>query len=246
MLKFFRLWLLRPFENFLTQWIRVSTEPTKFVQERIRLGDTTNFVRAGGFFLSAISSAFLAEVATLYPLGIGNLTEPYYWLFILLTSIPFVLICFLLVRLVAPLSFKDVLHLSCCPVGAGVFTGAIFALIASTVVALLVAVGYISDIKYDFSEWVTGEGQMVPSMKRTLHEVPPRGRPHIHNPLNRGSGRVQRPQAPDRLHLICATRCVGALLFWLPASLWQRLRIGSGLSSVWWLRWSPWGRTIDH
>ena len=33
-------------------------------------------------------------------------------IFIVLTSIPFVLICFLLVRLVAALSLKDVLHLS--------------------------------------------------------------------------------------------------------------------------------------
>jgi hypothetical protein len=111
MLKFF--WLtLRPVERFLTQCISVSTEPTVFVRECIRLGDTTNFLRAAGFFVSAISTAFLAEVATLYLLGIGNLAEPYYWLFILLTSIPFVLVCFLLVRLVAPLSFEDVLHLS--------------------------------------------------------------------------------------------------------------------------------------
>lgn len=110
--RFFRLTLLRPIERFLAQWISISTEPSAFVRERIRLGDTTNFLRAAGFFLSAISTAFLAEVATLYLLGIGNLTEPYYWLVILLTSIPFVLFSFLLVRLVAPLSFKDVLHRS--------------------------------------------------------------------------------------------------------------------------------------
>jgi hypothetical protein len=95
-----------------------------FVRERIRRGDTTNFLRAASFFLSAISTAFLAEVATLYLLGIGNMAEPYYWLFILLTSIPFVLFSFLLVRFVSPLSFKDVLHLSFYPIGAGVFTGA--------------------------------------------------------------------------------------------------------------------------
>ena len=74
-------------------------------------------------------------MATVYLLGIGNLAEPYYWLFILLTSIPFVLVCFLRVRLVAPLSFKDVLHLSFYPIGAGVFVGAAFALVASGVVA---------------------------------------------------------------------------------------------------------------
>ena len=76
-------------------------------------------------------------MATLYLLGIGNLTEPYFWLFILLTSMPFVIVCFLLVRLVAPLSFKDVLDLLFHPIGAGVFTGAAFALVSSAVVALL-------------------------------------------------------------------------------------------------------------
>lgn len=43
---------------------------------------------------------------------------------ILLTSIPFVLICFLFVRFVVPLSFKDVLHLSLYSIGAGIFAGA--------------------------------------------------------------------------------------------------------------------------
>jgi hypothetical protein len=89
--KFLRLTFLRPVERFLAQVISISTEPTAFVRERIHLGDTTNFFRAAGFFVSAISSAFLAEVATLYLLDIGNLMEPYFWLFILLTSIPFVL-----------------------------------------------------------------------------------------------------------------------------------------------------------
>jgi hypothetical protein len=102
--------MLRPFERFLAQWIAVSTEPSAFVRERIRLGDTTNFLRAAGFFLTAISTAFLAEVATLYLLRIGGLSEPYYWLFVLLTSIPFVLFTFLLVRLVAPLSLRDVAY----------------------------------------------------------------------------------------------------------------------------------------
>ena len=164
MVKFLRLTLLRPIERFLAQWISVSTEPSAFVRERIRLGDTTNFLRAAGFFVSAISSAFLAEVATLYLLGIGSLTEPYYWLFILLTSIPFVLFSFLLVRLVAPLSFKDVLHLSFYPIGAGVFTGAAFALVASAVVGLLVAVGYIPEIKYDFTQW----GELEAGLTRCL------------------------------------------------------------------------------
>ena len=37
--------------------------------------------------------------------------------------------------------------------GAGVFTGAASALVASAVVGLLVAVGYIPEIKFDFSQW---------------------------------------------------------------------------------------------
>ena len=153
----FRL-MMRPTARFLTQWLIVSTRPSAFVRESIRLGDTTNFLKASGFFVTAISTAFLAEIATLYLLGIGNLTEPYYWLFILLTSIPFVLICFLLVRFVSPLSLKDVLHLSLYPIGAGVFTGAAFALVTSAVVALLVVVGIIPDIKVAFSRWAAAEG----------------------------------------------------------------------------------------
>jgi len=153
-IKFLRLTFLPPVERFLAQWLSVTTEPSTFVRERVRLGDTTNFLRAAGFFFSAISTAFLAEVATLYVLGIGNLFEPYYWLVILLTSIPFVLFSFLLLRLAAPLSFKDVLHLSLYPIGAGVFAGAAFALVASVVVALLVAVGFIPEIKYDYTQWV--------------------------------------------------------------------------------------------
>jgi hypothetical protein len=141
--------LLRPIERFLAQCIAISTEPSAFVRERVHLGDTTNFLRAANFCFSAVCTAFLAEIATLYLLGIGSLTEPYYWLFILLTSIPFVLFSFLLVRLVATLSFKDVLHLSLYPIGAGVFTGAALALMASAVVAALVAVGYLPEIIYD-------------------------------------------------------------------------------------------------
>jgi hypothetical protein len=45
MIKFLRLTFLRPFERFLAQWISVSTEPSAFVRERIRLGDTTNFLK---------------------------------------------------------------------------------------------------------------------------------------------------------------------------------------------------------
>ena len=110
LLRFFVI-SLRPIQRFLAQWVSVSTEPSAFVRERIRLGDTTNLLRGAKFFLFRDFQCVLAEVATLYLLGIGNLTEPHYRLFILLTSIPFVLISFLLVKLVAPLSFKDVLHL---------------------------------------------------------------------------------------------------------------------------------------
>jgi hypothetical protein len=110
-------------------------------------------------------------VATLYLLGIGNLTEPYFWLFILLTSMPFVFVCFLLVTLVAPLSFKDVLHLSFHPIGAGVFAGAAFALVASAVVALLVAFGSIPPIKYDLAQWQLGsEEQGVAVLRRVLYD----------------------------------------------------------------------------
>jgi hypothetical protein len=167
--QFLRLTFLRPVERFLAQVISVSTEPTAFVRERIHLGDTTNFFRAAGFFVSAISTAFLAEVATLYLLGIGNLAEPYYWLFILLTSIPFVLLSFLAVRFVAPLSFKDVLHLSFHPIGSGVFVGAAFALVASAVVRSLVDVGYIPDIRFDFSQWGE-EQQNIAVLKRVLSD----------------------------------------------------------------------------
>jgi len=94
--------LLRPTERYLAQCISISTEPSAFVGERVHLGDTTNFLRAANFCFSAVCTAFLAEVVTLYLLGIGNLTEPYYWLFILVASIPFVLFSFLLVRACCP------------------------------------------------------------------------------------------------------------------------------------------------
>jgi hypothetical protein len=70
-----------------------------------------------------------------------------------------VLFTFLFLNFVASLSFKDVLHLSFYPIGAGVFAGAAFALVTSVVVALLVAVGFIPDIKYDFTQW--GEKEQV-------------------------------------------------------------------------------------
>jgi len=101
MIKFFRL-MLRPIERFLAQCISISTEPRTFVQERVHLGDSTNFLRATGFFFSAISTAFLAEIATLQLLGIEDVGEPFYWAFILLTTIPFVLFSFLLVRACCP------------------------------------------------------------------------------------------------------------------------------------------------
>jgi hypothetical protein len=109
------LTLLRPIERFLAQWISVSTAPRAFVRERIRLNDTTNFIRAVKFFAYAISTAFLAEVATLHLLGIGNLTEPYYWVLILLILIPFVLATFVLIRPLVQLKLRDVLHLPLAP-----------------------------------------------------------------------------------------------------------------------------------
>ena len=157
--QFLRLTFLRPIERFLGQVISISTDPTAFVRERIHLGDTTYFLRAVGFFVSAISTAFLAEVATLYLSGIGDLTEPYYWTFILLDLDPFRSRLLLAPSdLLHRLSFKDVLHLSFYPIGAGVFVGAVFALVASAVVRSLVDVGYIPDINHDFSQWGLGEG----------------------------------------------------------------------------------------
>ena len=140
------LLLFRPFQRFLADCIAVSTQPSAFFRERIHLGDTTSFFRAGNFFLFAISAAFLAEIATLSLFGISGATEPYYWLVAVLFSIPFVLICFLLVRLVVPLSLKDVVHISAYPIGAGMFAGAFLALLAATAVAALEASGFISEI----------------------------------------------------------------------------------------------------
>jgi hypothetical protein len=169
LLTFVRLVLLRPIERFLTQWIAVSTAPGTFAKESIRLGDNTNFLRAGGFFFSAISTAFLAEVATLNLLGIGGMIEPYYWLFVLLTSIPFVIAAFFVLKFVAPIPFKDALHLSFYPIGAGIFTGAAFALVASSVVALLLAANFIPDIRYDFTQWGEEE-QVVQGLVMALRE----------------------------------------------------------------------------
>ena len=76
----------------------------------------------------------------------------------------------MLIRLVAPLPFKDVLHLSFYPIGAGVFTGAAFALVAAAVVALLVATGYIHEIRYDFTQWGGDAGPPLAVYKRALYD----------------------------------------------------------------------------
>ena len=55
--QFLRLTFLRPVERFLAQVISVSTSPTAFVREHIHLGDTTNFLRAAGFFVARIFMA---------------------------------------------------------------------------------------------------------------------------------------------------------------------------------------------
>jgi hypothetical protein len=72
---------------------------------------------------------------------------------------------------------KDVLHLSLYPIGAGVFAGAVFALAVSAVVSLLVAVGYIPDIKYDPTRWWEFDPtqwwkakDMTAGIEWTLHE----------------------------------------------------------------------------
>jgi hypothetical protein len=51
MVTLFRLTLLRPVEAFLAQWFSVSTEPSAFVREQIRLGDTATFFRGLKFFV---------------------------------------------------------------------------------------------------------------------------------------------------------------------------------------------------
>jgi hypothetical protein len=81
MLKFVRLMLLRPVERFLAQWISISTKPSAFVRERIRLGDTTNFLRASSFFVPfsfiAIHSCFYSEAAWLDALLEGRIPPGY-------------------------------------------------------------------------------------------------------------------------------------------------------------------------
>ena len=79
-------------------------------------------------------------------------------------------VCFLLLRLVAPQSLKDVLHLSFHPIGAGIFTGAALALVASGVVALLVAVGYLPEIKYDYAQWDETDQQGIAVLKRAMYD----------------------------------------------------------------------------
>ena len=149
----FLLLLLRPLERFLPDWIALSTQPISFVRNRIRLGDESNFLRATNFFLLAVSLAFLAEVATVWMLGIGSLVEPIYWLFAVVTSIPFIVICFLLVRPFARISPKGALHLTLHPLGAGIFSGAVLGLVAAAVVSFAIATGYITDITYDFTKY---------------------------------------------------------------------------------------------
>ena len=90
----------------------------------------------------------------------------FYWAFFLLTSIAFVLFSFLLIRLVEPLPFKDVLHLTFHPIDAGLFAGAAFTLVVSAVVGFLVAVGYISEIRYDFSQF--GDLQQLGAVKQRV------------------------------------------------------------------------------
>ena len=96
LLRFFVI-SLRPIQRFLAQWVSVLSRQVRLFENAFVWATRQTSLGAPNFSFSVISSAFLAEVATLYLLGIGNLTEPHYWLFILLTSIPFVLISFLLV-----------------------------------------------------------------------------------------------------------------------------------------------------
>ena len=142
----FFLILLRPSQRFLANVVALSTQPSTFFRERIYLGDTTSFFKALQFFVAAVSAAFAAEIATLSLFGISEATQPYYWLVAILFSIPFVLICFVLIRIVVPLTLKDVLHISSYAIGAGMFAGAFLALLAAIAVAALHAVGFISDI----------------------------------------------------------------------------------------------------
>lgn len=149
MFKFFQL-LARPFQRFVPQWIAVSTEPGKFVRQRVVLGDTTNFVRAAHFFATAVGFAFLAEVGMLGALGVSGGSEPFYWLAVILLALPFVLLAYLFVRLFAPISFKDSIHLSLYPIGAGLLTGAVIALLAALVVGIMVAGRLIPSVAVDF------------------------------------------------------------------------------------------------
>ena len=67
--------------------------------------------------------------------------------------------------------FRDVLHLSFYPIGAGVFTGAALVLVAAAVVALLAATGYIHEIRYDFTQWGgLDAGPPLAVYKRALYD----------------------------------------------------------------------------
>jgi hypothetical protein len=88
---------------------------------------------------------------------------------VLLASIPVVIFCYVLLRLVAALTLKDVLHLLMYSGGAAIFAGASLSLAASAVVVLLVTIGYIPKVSFDYSQ--SGEvEQMVAVAKRLLHE----------------------------------------------------------------------------
>ena len=67
MIKFLRL-MLRPIQRFLAQCISISIQPRTFVQERVHLGDTTNFLRRPAFSFQRFPP-HLAEIATLHLLG---------------------------------------------------------------------------------------------------------------------------------------------------------------------------------
>src|SRR5262249_16247217 len=98
-----------------------------------------------------------------------DIAQTYYWLFVILRQIPFILVAFLLLRLVTSLSLKDVVHLSLYPLGAGVFTGTVLAFVASATARLLVTVGYIPEIEVDLTQGV-GQEQLFAVYKHALYD----------------------------------------------------------------------------
>jgi hypothetical protein len=210
---FVRLFL-RPTERLFADCVLIGARPSTFARESIHLGDSTNFVRATRFFAAAISAAFLFEIASLYALGVGKLNEPYYWLFILLTSIPFVLICFVLLRPVARVPFKDVLHVSLYAIGAGVFAGAGLSPVVSGTIALLVAIGYIPDVRIDFSQW----DERTAVVHRALTECLERERGVIFTALIMGLGEEYSAVKAPIGGPLSYVRTVVTLLFLLVAA----------------------------